>query len=182
MSKKIYRDDVIKESLLSVKRVAKVVKGGRRFSFSALVIAGDKNGKVGYGRRKAKEVADAREKASRSARKDLEKRKIPLYEERTIHHDVFGKSGASRVIIRRCKPGTGIIAGGAVRTVLEMCGMKDVVAKSLGSRNVSNVIDATLKALAMLKNPRAVFDKRDKKINDDVSNAPSNQDTKVNQN
>ena len=103
MAKKNYKDDVIKESLLSVKRVAKVVKGGRRFSFSALVIAGDKNGKVGYGRRKAKEVADAREKASRTARKDLEKRKIPIYQDRTIHHDVYGKSGATSVILKRSK-------------------------------------------------------------------------------
>ncbi len=166
MSKKNYKEDNIKESLLAVKRVAKVVKGGRRFSFSALVVAGDKNGKVGYGRRKAKEVSDAREKASRVARKDVEKRKIPLYQDRTIHHDVFGRSGASRVILKRSKPGTGIIAGGPMRAILEMIGIKDIVAKSLGSSNVYNVIDATLNALAMLSTPRSIAERRDKKVNE----------------
>jgi small subunit ribosomal protein S5 len=166
MSKKNYKEDNVKESLLAVKRVAKVVKGGRRFSFSALVVAGDKNGKVGYGRRKAKEVSDAREKASKVARKDVEKRKIPLYQDRTIHHDVFGRSGASRVILKRSKPGTGIIAGGPMRAILEMIGIKDIVAKSLGSSNVYNVIDATLNALAMLSTPRAIAERRDKKVNE----------------
>lgn len=162
MSKKSYKDDTVKESLLSVKRVAKVVKGGRRFSFSALVIAGDKNGRVGCGRKKAKEVADAREKASRSARKDLELRKIPIYQESTIHHDVFGKSGATSVILKRSKPGTGIIAGGPMRVIFEMLGIKDIVAKILGSSNVYNVIDATLKALSMLSNPKEIAERRGK--------------------
>lgn len=175
MSKKPYRDDTIKESLLLVNRSAKVVKGGRRFSFSALVVAGDKNGRVGYSRRKAKEVADAREKASRNARKEVEKRKVPLYQDRTIHHDVFGRSGASRVIIRKAKPGTGIIAGGAMRAIFEMLGIKDVVAKSLGSSNVNNVIDATLNALSMLKTPKNLADKRDKKVSELFAVAHNNE-------
>lgn len=166
MTKKIYREDVIKEALLSVKRVAKVVKGGRRFSFSALVVAGDKNGKVGYGRRKAKEVSDAREKASRTAKKDLERRRIPIYQDRTIHHDVFGKSGATSVILKRSKAGTGIIAGGPMRIIFEMIGIKDIVAKILGSSNVYNVISATLNALDMLSTPKVLADKRGKKITD----------------
>jgi small subunit ribosomal protein S5 len=166
MSKKVYKEEVLKESLLAIKRVAKVVKGGRRFSFSALVVAGDKNGRVGYGRKKAKEVADAKEKASRAARKDIENTKIPLYQDRTIHHDVFGSSGASRVIIKRSKPGTGIIAGGPMRTIFEMLGIKDIVAKSFGSSNVYNVIDATLNALSMLSSPKGIAEKRDMKVSE----------------
>jgi small subunit ribosomal protein S5 len=164
MSKKHHKDELIKESLLAVKRVAKVVKGGRRFSFSALVIAGDKNGSVGYGRKKAKEVSDAREKASRAARKDLEKRKFPIYQDGTIHHDVFGKSGATSVILKRSKPGTGIIAGGPMRVVFEMLGIKDIVAKILGSSNVYNVINATLKALSMLSDHKEIAKKRGKHL------------------
>jgi small subunit ribosomal protein S5 len=166
MSKKIVKEDGLKESLLSVKRVAKVVKGGRRFSFSALVVAGDKNGRVGCGRKKAKEVSDAREKASKVAKKNVEKRKINLYQERTIHHDVFGRSGASSVLLKRSKPGTGIIAGGPMRAIFEMIGIKDIVAKSFGSSNVYNVIDATLNALSMLSTPRAIAEKRDKKVSE----------------
>jgi small subunit ribosomal protein S5 len=166
MLRKNYKEDAIKESLLSAKRVAKVVKGGRRFSFSALVIAGDKKGRVGYGRRKAKEVTDAREKASRVARKDLDGRKIPIYQERTIHHDVFGRFGATKVIIRRAKPGTGIIAGGAMRSVLDILGVKDVVAKVFGPSNVDNVIKATFNALSTLLTPRAIAEKRGKTVDE----------------
>jgi len=166
MSKKIHRDDAIKESLLSVKRVSKVVKGGRRFSFSALVVAGDKNGRVGYGRRKAKEVSDAREKASRTARKEIERLKIPIYQERTIHHDVFGSSGASKVMLKRSSPGTGIIAGGPMRAIFEAVGIKDIVAKSFGSSNIYNVIDATLNALSMLSSPREIAERRGKKVSE----------------
>jgi small subunit ribosomal protein S5 len=166
MAKKNYKEDAVKESLLTVKRVAKVAKGGRRFSFLAVVVAGDKNGRVGCGRRKAKEVSDAREKASKSARKDMEKRRIFLYQDRTIYHDVFGSSGASNVILKRCKSGTGIIAGGPMRAIFEMIGIKDIVAKSFGSSNIFNVIDATFNALSMLSTPKSIAEKRDKKISE----------------
>ena len=154
----------IQSVLLDVKRVVKVVKGGRKFSFSALVVAGDKKGRVGFGVRKAKDVTDAREKANKASRKDMELRKIPLYEERTIHHDVQAKSGASRILIKRAPPGTGIIAGAKVRALLQLLGVKDAVTKSIGSSNPNTVIIATLNALSKLFSPRSIAERRSKKI------------------
>jgi len=165
MSSKNARDNTIIESLLEVRRVTKVSKGGRRFAFGALVVAGDGEGRVGYARRKAKEVSDAREKASKAARRDMLRRKIPLYQGRTIHHDTFGRAGASSVMLKKAPPGTGIIAGGSMRALCHMVGIKDVVAKSLGSANVSNVEEATLRALLKLSSPRSIAERRGKKVN-----------------
>jgi small subunit ribosomal protein S5 len=157
-------EDQLQESLVHVNRVTKVVKGGRKFSFAACVVAGDKSGLVGYGHGKAKEVLEARAKAAHSAKRDLIK--VSLYQGRTIHHDVTGRSGASSVILRRAKPGTGIIAGGPMRAVLDLLGVHDIVAKSLGSRNVYTMIAATFDALKKLSTPKSIALMRDKSIGD----------------
>ena len=151
-----------KEVLVSVKRVAKVVKGGRRFGFSVVIVAGDGKGMVGYGLGKAKEVMEARTKASQAAKKAMTR--VYLKENRTIHHDIIGKSGAGKVLLRSAPAGTGIIAGGSMRAVFEMLGVHDVVAKSLGSSNVHNMIGATFDALTRLASPKQVAERRNKKI------------------
>lgn len=151
-----------KEVLVSVRRVAKVVKGGRRFGFSVVIVAGDGKGRVGYGLGKAKEVMEARAKASQAAKKDMIR--VYLKENRTIHHDIVGHSGAGRVLLRSAPAGTGIIAGGAMRAVFEMLGLHDVVAKSLGSSNVHNMIGATFDALSRLASPKQVAERRNKKV------------------
>lgn len=151
-----------KEVLVSVKRVAKVVKGGRRFGFSVVIVAGDGKGRVGYGLGKAKEVMEARTKASQAAKKDMIK--VYLKENRTIHHDIVGQYGAGKVILRTAPAGTGIIAGGAMRAVFEMLGLHDVVAKSLGSSNVHNMVGATFDALNKLASPKQVAERRNKKV------------------
>lgn len=156
MNKK-YGDEVV-DILVQAKRVAKVVKGGRRFSFAVIVVSGDKNGKVGYGIGKASEVIDARNKASQAARKNMVK--VPMYKKRTIHHDIYGRIGASKVLLRAAKPGTGIIAGGAMRAVLELAGLHDIVAKSLGSSNPGTMILATFDALSKLSSAKLVSEKR----------------------
>jgi small subunit ribosomal protein S5 len=152
----------LSDTLVAVDRVTKVVKGGRKFSFSTCVIAGDKNGAVGHGHGKAKEVAESRAKAAQEARKKLVN--IPLYQGRTIHHDVLGKSGAARVILRRAKAGTGVIAGGAMRAIFDSLGIHDIVAKSLGSNNVYSMINATFDALLKLSSPQAIAERRNKKV------------------
>lgn len=157
------------ETLVDVSRVTKVVKGGRKFSFSACVVTGDKTGKVGYGHGKAKEVAEARLKAAQEAKKQLIK--VPLYQGRTIHHDVIGHSGAARVILRRAKAGTGVIAGGPMRAVFGLLGIHDIVAKSIGSSNVYAMIAATFDALLKLSAPRVIAEKRNKRINE-ISTKP----------
>ncbi len=162
--KKREDDEAIVETLVDVRRVAKVVKGGRRFAFSACIVCGNKAGSVGFGHGKAREVAEARTKATNSAKKSMIK--IPLYQGRTIHHDVTGKSGASKVVIRRAKPGTGIIAGGAMRCIFESLGVHDIVAKSIGSSNVHTMILATLDALSRLSSPMLIADRRNKKVAD----------------
>jgi len=159
-------NDSLVDTLASVTRVAKVVKGGRRFSFSACVVVGDKQGRVGYGHGKAKEVAEARLKAAQAAKKYL--KNIPIYQDRTIHHDVFGKSGAGKVILRKAKPGTGIIAGGVMRTIFTNLGIHDIVAKSLGSSNVYLLIAATFDALSKLSYPKNIADRRGKRL-DEIS-------------
>lgn len=153
-----------KEVLVSVKRVAKVVKGGRRFGFSVVVVAGNGKGLVGYGLGKAKEVMEARSKASQAAKKSM--MKVSLKENRTIHHDVLGHAGAGRVLLRSAPAGTGIIAGGAMRAVFEMVGLNDVVAKSLGSSNVHNMIGATFDALKNLSSPKQIAERRNKKVSE----------------
>jgi small subunit ribosomal protein S5 len=152
------------ERLVGINRVAKVVKGGRRFGFAAIVVVGDGKGRVGHGTGKAREVPEAIRKATESARKALVR--VPLREGRTLHHDMEGHYGAGRVIVRAAKPGTGIIAGGPMRAIFEALGVQDVVAKSVGTSNPHNMIRATFEALGRATNPRAVAARRGKKVSD----------------
>jgi small subunit ribosomal protein S5 len=152
------------EKLVSINRVAKVVKGGRRFGFAALVVVGDRKGRVGYGSGKAREVPEAIRKATEQARRGLVR--VPLREGRTLHHDIADRYGAGRVIIRAAKPGTGIIAGGPMRAIFEALGVQDVVAKSVGTSNPHNMIKATFAALTHVTSPRAVAARRGKKVSD----------------
>jgi len=152
------------EKLVSINRVAKVVKGGRRFGFAALVVVGDRKGRVGYGSGKAREVPEAIRKATEQARRGLVR--VPLREGRTLHHDMADSYGAGKVIIRAAKPGTGIIAGGPMRAIFEALGVQDVVAKSVGSSNPHNMIKATFAALTHATSPRAVATRRGKKVNE----------------
>ena len=150
------------DKLVSINRVAKVVKGGRRFGFSALVVVGDQRGRVGGGSGKAREVPEAIRKATEQARRRMVR--VPLREGRTLHHDVEGRFGAGKVIIRAAPPGTGIIAGGPMRAVFEMLGVKDVVAKSVGTSNPQNMVKATFDALGRCHSPRAVAAKRNRTV------------------
>ncbi|MGE5548374.1 MAG: 30S ribosomal protein S5 [Solirubrobacterales bacterium] len=152
------------DKLVHINRVAKVVKGGRRFAFAALVVVGDAKGRVGYGSGKAREVPEAIRKATEQAKRNMIK--VPLREGRTLHHDVFGHFGAGRVVLRAAPPGTGIIAGGPMRAVFETMGVADVVAKCLGTSNPHNMVKATFAALESLTSPRAVAAKRGKKVGD----------------
>jgi len=155
------RESEFSDKLVHINRVAKVVKGGKRFGFAALVVVGDLKGRVAFGHGKAREVPEAIRKATEAARRSLVR--VPLREGRTIHHDSAGRHGSGRVIIRAAPPGTGIIAGGAMRAVFEMLGVQDVVAKSMGSTNPYNVVRATFDALKAQENPRAVAARRSKK-------------------
>ena len=157
----------LKEKLVAINRVTKVVKGGRRFGFSALVVVGNQAGKIGIAHAKAKQVPDAIKKANEMARRKLTH--IPLREGRTLHHDIDGRHGAGRVIMRSAKPGTGIIAGGPMRAVFEMLGVQDIVAKSLGSQNPYNMIRATVGGLAKELSPRMVAQRRGKKVSEITS-------------
>lgn len=164
MSKSLNKgSESIIEDLVDVNRVTKVVEGGRNFSFAAIVVVGDKSGRVGKGTGKAKEVVEARVKASKDAKKKMIT--VPLYKGRTIHHDVVGRSGAAKVLLRRAAPGTGVIAGGPMRAVLNCLGVEDIVAKSLGSSNPNSMIDATMNALSRLNSPKTVAERRGKAIN-----------------
>lgn len=154
--------DDMTTNLVGVSRVTKVVKGGRKFSFAACVVAGNGSGSVGYGHGKAKEVTEARVKATQAAKKSMIK--VPLYQGRTIHHDIKGRSGAAKVILRKAKPGTGIIAGGPMRAIFESIGIHDIVAKSLGSSNVYSMIAATFDALSNLASPKSIAERRGIKI------------------
>ena len=154
--------DDIKDKLVAINRVTKVVKGGRRFGFAALVVAGDESGRVGFGHGKAKEVPEAIKKANDSARKSMVK--IPLREGRTLHHDIVGNHGASKVVMRSAPSGTGIIAGGPMRAVFETLGVQDVVAKSIGTSNPHNMIKATFDAFKSMYSPRNVANKRGRKV------------------
>ncbi len=154
----------IAEKLVSINRVAKVVKGGRRFGFAALVVAGDGKGRVGHGSGKAREVPEAIRKATEQAKRDL--LRVPLREGRTLHHDAVGRFGAGHVVLRPAPPGTGIIAGGPMRAIFESLGVQDVVAKSIGTSNPYNMVKATFDALANVQSPRSVAAKRGKKVSE----------------
>ena len=156
------RDSEFVDKLVHINRVAKVVKGGRRFGFAALVIVGDQKGRVGYGHGKAREVPEAIRKATEAAKRALVR--IPLREGRTLHHDVSGRWGAGKVIVRAAPAGTGIIAGGPMRAVFETLGVQDVVAKSLGSSNPYNMVRATFAALQAEDSPRSVAARRSLKV------------------
>ncbi|MEQ9172302.1 MAG: 30S ribosomal protein S5 [Rhodospirillales bacterium] len=159
-------DSELTDKLVYINRVAKVVKGGRRFSFAALVVVGDGKGRVGYGSGKAREVPEAIRKATDSAKRNMIR--VPLREGRTLHHDVAGRFGAGRVIMRSAPPGTGIISGGPMRAVFETMGVQDVVAKSMGSANPYNMVKATFAALQEIQSPRTVAARRSKKVGDIV--------------
>ena len=152
------------ERLVSINRVAKVVKGGRRFGFAAIVVVGDQNGRVGHGSGKAREVPEAIRKATESAKRGMVR--IPLREGRTLHHDVQGHFGAGHVVLRAAPAGTGIIAGGPLRAVFECLGVQDVVAKSIGTSNPHNMIKAGFEALENMMSPRAVAARRGLKVAD----------------
>ena len=153
-----------KDKLVSINRITKVVKGGRRFTFSALVVAGDSAGSIGVGYAKAKQVPDAIKKATQAAKNKLIK--IPLRNGRTLHHDVLAKDGAGKVLLRSAPSGTGIIAGGPIRATCEVAGIKDIVAKSIGSSNPINVLRACIKALKNQKSPKFIANLRGKKISE----------------
>jgi small subunit ribosomal protein S5 len=156
------RDSEFVDRLVHINRVAKVVKGGRRFGFAALVVVGDQKGRVGFGHGKAREVPEAIRKATEAAKRALVR--VPLKEGRTLHHDVAGRWGAGKVILRAAPAGTGIIAGGPMRAVFETLGMHDVVAKSLGSSNPYNLVRATIDALKHEDSPRSVAARRGLKV------------------
>ena len=161
------RDGEFIDRLVFINRVSTVVKGGRRFSFAALVVVGDQKGHVGFGHGKAWEVPEAIKKATDAAKASLVK--VPLKEGRTLHHDIEGRHGAGKVVLRTAPPGTGIIAGGPMRAVFEVLGIQDVVAKSIGSSNPYNMVRATVKALAKINSPRQVAARRGKKVNEVIS-------------
>tara|TARA_R110000868_G_scaffold29889_1_gene110946 strand:+ start:8144 stop:8698 length:555 start_codon:yes stop_codon:yes gene_type:complete len=160
------QSDVV-EKLVSINRVAKVVKGGRRFAFAALVVVGDQKGRVGFASGKAREVPEAIRKGTEKAKKNMIR--VPLREGRTLHHDVLGRYGAGKVVLRAAPPGTGIIAGGPMRAIFETLGLQDVVAKSVGTQNPHNMIKATFDALSNLQSPRMVASRRGRKVGEIVS-------------
>jgi small subunit ribosomal protein S5 len=157
-------DDGLIDKLVTINRVAKVVKGGRRFAFAALVVVGDQKGRVGYGAGKAREVPEAIRKATERAKRGMIR--VPMKEGRTLHHDIQGRYGAGKVVLRSAVAGTGIIAGGPLRAVFETLGIGDVVAKSLGSRNPHNMVKATFAALERCASPRSVANRRGKKVSE----------------
>ena len=152
------------EKLVSINRVAKVVKGGRRFGFSAVVVVGDGKGRVGHGLGKAREVPEAIRKGTEQAKRRMIR--VPLRDGRTLHHDIQGRFGAGRVVLRAATPGTGIIAGGPLRAVFECLGVHDVVAKSIGTSNPHNMIKAAFEGLTLISSPRQVAARRGKKVHE----------------
>ena len=155
-------DSEFVDKLVHINRVAKVVKGGRRFGFAALVVVGDQKGRVGFGHGKAREVPEAIRKATDAAKRGLIR--VPLREGRTLHHDVYGRHGAGKVVLRAAVPGTGIIAGGPMRAVFETLGVNDIVAKSTGTSNPYNMVRATFDALKHHDSPRSVAGRRGIKV------------------
>ena len=171
------KSEELVERLVHINRVAKTVKGGRNMSFAAVVVVGDRKGRVGYGSGKASEVPEAIVKATNEAKKNMVR--IPLREGRTLHHDVAGRFGAGKVYLRTAPAGTGVIAGGPMRAIFEVLGIQDVVAKSLGSNNPYNMIKATFNALESINSPRMVAAKRGKKVGDIVSRRENTAAAKV---
>ena len=157
------------DRLVAINRVSKTVKGGKRFGFAALVVVGDQRGRVGFGKGKAKEVPEAIRKATEQAKRSLIR--VPLKDSRTLHHDMEGRHGAGKVVMRSAVAGTGIIAGGPMRAVFEMVGIQDIVAKSLGSQNPYNMIRATIDGLKQEASPRSVAQRRGKKVGDILKRA-----------
>ena len=155
------------ERLVTINRVAKVVKGGRRFGFAAIMIVGDNKGRVGYGTGKAKEVPEAVRKATEDAKTKMVR--VHLKDNRTLHHDIVGRFGAGKVILRSASPGTGIIAGGPMRALFESLGIKDVVAKSTGTSNPHNMLKATFDAFKKSESPKSIASKRSKKVSEVIS-------------
>ena len=166
-------DNDLFDKLVGINRVAKVVKGGRRFGFAALVVVGDQRGKVGFGTGKAKEVPEAIKKATDDAKKNMVK--VPMKEGRTLHHDMKGHYGAGRVVLRSAPSGTGIIAGGPMRAVFETLGVQDVVAKSIGTSNPHNMIKATFDAFNSMNSPRSIANKRSRKVAEIFGNQPKSE-------
>lgn len=160
-------DNEFIDRLVHINRVAKVVKGGRRFGFAALVVVGDQKGRVGFGHGKAKEVPEAIKKATDDAKRVMIK--VPLREGRTLHHDIYGYHGAGKVLLRTAPSGTGIIAGGPMRAIFEALGVQDVVAKSQGTANPYNMVRATFDALKNAQSPRIIAARRGIKVSDLVS-------------
>jgi small subunit ribosomal protein S5 len=156
------------ERLVAVNRVAKVVKGGRRFGFAALMVLGDGKGQVGFGTGKAKEVPEAIRKATEDAKRNMIR--IPLRDGRTIHHDITGHYGAGKVVLRAAPSGTGIIGGGPMRAIFEALGIQDIVSKSNGTANPHNMVRATLDALKNIQSPRQIAARRGKKVGDVIAN------------
>ena len=161
------------DRLVAINRVSKTVKGGKRFGFAALVVVGDQKGRVGFGKGKAKEVPEAIRKATEQAKRQMIR--VPLKDSRTLHHDMEGRHGAGKVMMRSATAGTGIIAGGPMRAVFEMLGLQDVVAKSSGTQNPYNMIRATIDGLKQESSPRQVAQRRGKKVADILgkSDAPA---------
>ena len=157
-------DKEFKDKLVSINRITKVVKGGRRFAFAALVVVGNQAGTIGTGHAKAKQVPDAIKKATENAKRNLFK--ISLKEGRTLHHDIYGKKGSGKVLLRAAPVGTGIIAGGPVRAVCEVLGVQDIVAKSIGSSNPYNVLNACMTALKKQNSPKMIAQLRGKNISE----------------
>ena len=163
------------ERLVSINRVAKVVKGGRRFGFAAIVVVGDGNGRVGHGSGKAREVPEAIRKATDQAKTTMVR--IPLREGRTLHHDMRGRFGAGKVILRAAPAGTGVIAGGPLRAIFECLGVQDVVSKSVGSSNPHNMIKAAFDALTKTSSPRGVASRRGVKVSQITAQRTNSEDT-----
>ena len=158
------RDSEYIEKLVAINRITKVVKGGRRFGFAALVVVGNQKGSIGIGKGKSKQVPDAIKKATELAKRNMIK--IPLKDGRTLHHDIYSKSGSGKILMRSAPTGTGIIAGGAMRAVCEALGIQDIVAKSVGTSNPHNMIRATFEALKSASSPKIIAVRRNLKIND----------------
>lgn len=158
------RDEQIVEKLISVRRVTKVVKGGKNMRFSALVVVGDGKGRVGYASGKAREVPDAVKKAVERAKRDMIR--VPLKAGRTLHHDIIACAGGSKVCLRSAPAGTGVIAGGAMRQIFEVLGVRDIVSKSIGSPNYHNTVRATFKAFSLIQSPRYIASKLGKPVSE----------------